>query len=276
MSLLVAAIGWGIVAVIEVVSVVNDTDRMNTVFKGWFQAWLLLGIAAAGVVGTLVRITQPRWPRVAGTALVVVAVLMATAFVQLATPPRLDDRTSTGGLSLDGLAFFSEADEIVDPDDTDGEWAFEPADDLPLIRWMQDHVSGVVTIAEAPGYDYTWRGRIAVFTGLPTVIGWPYHETQQRRNYGATVDQREAAMNELYASGSPRRIAAVLQQFDIRYVVFGTVERVVAGVSGREALLEVPCLTVEFEHGEYFVASVDQGCVADQPGALPVRSDVNP
>ena len=45
-------------------------------------------------------------------------------------------------------------------------------------------------------------------------------------------------MNELYASGSPRRIAAVLQQYDIRYVVFGTVERVVAGVSGREALLE--------------------------------------
>ena len=76
---------------------------------------------------------------------------MATAFVQLATPPRLDDRTSTGGLSLDGLAFFSEADEIVDPDDTDGEWAFEPADDLPLIRWLQDHVSGVVTDRRGAG-----------------------------------------------------------------------------------------------------------------------------
>ena len=46
---------------------------------------------------------------------------------------------------------------------------------------------------------------------------------------------------------------------------------IVAGDGGRDALLGFPCLTVEFEDDEYFVAAVDQTCVAEQPGALPVR-----
>ena len=190
-------------------------------------------------------------------------------------PARLDDRTSTSGASLDGSAFFSAPAErlaLVDPDDTDAAEGFSPADDLPLIRWLQDHVEGIVTVAEAPGYDYTWRSRISAFTGLPTVIGWLYHETQQRRNYGAVVDDREVAMNDLYASASSRRIHEVLQRFDIRYVVFGTVERVIAGERGRAALLASPCLRVEVEHDDLFVAAVDQTCVAEQRGSLPVWS----
>ncbi|MGH9136337.1 MAG: DUF2298 domain-containing protein, partial [Acidimicrobiales bacterium] len=268
---LLAAVGWVLVAAIEVVSVVNDTNRMNTVFKGWFQAWLLLGLAAAGIVA---GVHAPRLVPVRVTSRLVlgVAVLMATAFVQLATPPRLDDRTSPGGLTLDGLAFFAGSDRLVDPDDRAGERPFVPGDDDPLIEWLQRNVDGIVTVAEAPGYDYTWRSRISVFTGLPTVIGWPHHETQQRRAYGAVIDDREQAMNRLYASADPEQIAAVLQRFDIRYVVFGTAEVVVAGERGRRALLEFPCLDVRYRHGDLFVAAVDQHCVAGQPGTLPVRS----
>jgi YYY domain-containing protein len=271
---LVAAAGWGVIAVVEVVSVVNDTDRMNTVFKGWFQAWLLLAVAAAGTVAVLAGATRPWWRRATAVTALVVAGLMAVSFVQLAVPARLDDRTSPTAASLDGLAFFAAPTErlaLVDPDDPEGDLGFSLAEDLPLIRWMQDHVEGIVTVAEAPGYDYTWRSRISAFTGLPTVIGWPYHETQQRRNYGVVVDEREADMNDLYASASARRIHEILQRYDIRYVVFGTVERVIAGERGRAALLASPCLTVEVESDDLFVAAVDQGCVAEQPGALPVR-----
>jgi len=269
---LLAAAGWSIVAVVELVSVINDTDRMNTVFKGWFQAWLLLGIASAAGLAASTGVARPHWVRRAAIGAVAVAGAMAVAFAQLAVPARLDDRTSPGGLSLDGLAFFADPDgrtALVDPDDPDAEHGFSPAEDLPLIRWMQDHVEGIVTIAEAPGYDYTWRSRISTFTGLPTVIGWPYHERQQRRSYGVVVDDRREAMNDLYAGASLPRIHRVLQRFDIRYVVFGTIERVVAGDRGRETLLASPCLTVEFEVDDLFVASVDQACVAEQPGALP-------
>jgi YYY domain-containing protein len=271
------AVGWAAIAVIEQFSVRNDGDRMNTVFKGWYQAWVLLAIGSAAAVVLAMRGTaaarepspetapaaagrraRGRPHRWVGLALVGFAASMSVAFAVLATPARLDDRVSADGLSLDGLAYF-------DSDLREGDSDRLLADDVPLLQWLQSNVRGIVPIAEAAGEDYRWNSRFATLTGLPTPIGWPYHERQQKRDYSSIVDLRHAEMTELYSTTDPLRVAEVLARYEIRYVVFGTVEQ---GLSPDGAtVLAAPCVTEVFRSGVAFIASVDAQCLR----ALPLR-----
>ena len=54
---------------------------------------------------------------------------------------------------------------------------------------MQDNVQGSPVIVEAApaGVQYAWMGRISIYTGLPDVVGWEWHEEQQRVLDTATV-----------------------------------------------------------------------------------------
>lgn len=277
-ALALLCLGWGYVAVIELVSVVNDFDRMNTVFKGWFGAWAVMAVALGASLARALperlipfrneaRDTRaPRWGVVLAVTTLVVGALVSVAFVQLAVPARLDDRTSPGGLSLDPMRYL---DGDLTLTSGDPPVTYRPGDDRPLISWLRDNVAGIVTVAEAPGQGYTWTGRIASHTGLPSVIGWPYHQSQQRRAYGSEITEREVDMQNLYTSNDPLVMVSVLQRYRIAYVVFGTVETALAGADGRQALLDLPCLDVVFRDGERFVSRVDQRCLALEPGALP-------
>lgn len=255
------ALGWAAVAVIETVSIGNDFDRMNTVFKGWFQAWALLAVGGAGVVVWLLRVT---WRR-AGIAVLGVGATMVLLFVAVLVPARLDDRTSAGGLSLDGAAFVAAGAEPDAP-----EWVAAVAADWPLIEWFRAHVVGFPTVAEAPGRGYTWTARVATHAGMPTVIGWPHHQSQQRRHDGAEIGRRVADLTALYTGGDPTTALEVLWRYDVRYLVFGAAEReLVATVSGSAeaagasaaAVRALPCTTEVFAHADTFVLAVDQPCV---------------
>lgn len=258
------AVGWLAVVVIEQFSVKNDDGRMNTVFKGWYQAWLLLSIGSAVSLVVLARslrradAPQPRLQHRTAVAFVAFAAVVAAAFAVLAVPARLADRESPDGLSLDGLGFF-------DAGLREGDSERLLADDLPLLRWLQGNVHGIVPIAEAPGEDYRWTGRFATYTGLPTPIGWPYHERQQKRDYGYIVDQRHADMTELYTTTDPDRVAELLARYRIRYLTFGTVEQRLNPTGA--VLLAAPCVAEVFRSGVSFVAEVDHECLR----ALPPR-----
>ena len=254
------AVGWLIIVVIEQYSVENDGGRMNTVFKGWFQAWLLLAIGSAVSLVVLVRSRvlatswRPRLYRRSGLAFVAFAGIVAVAFAVLATPVRLDDRLSPDGLSLDGLAYFQSDLRYSDSDRA-------LADDLPLLKWLQANVHGIVPIAEAPGDDYMWSSRFATMTGLPTPIGWPYHERQQKRDYGYLVDQRITDMKELYTTTDPQRVAEVLARYRLRYITFGLVEQRLSPDPTGATLLAAPCVSEVFRSRELFVAEVDRQCL---------------
>jgi YYY domain-containing protein len=267
-----ASVGWGIVAGIESIQIEGDFGgRFNTVFKGWFHAWVVIAVAVAVILAALVRrISVPaRWSwfgTAAARATVVVAAITTAAFVVLAVPSRIDDRLSDRGLSLDGLGFLD-----AGADFRFGDATVNASEDRPLIEWLQHNVAGTPTIAEVPGVSWTWSSRFSTLTGLPTVLGWKTgHEYLQRRRYWGAIDRREADVKAFYESADPAAITSVLQQYDIEYVVFGTLERSLAGPAGRVALLAYPCLQVEYEHDDLFIAAVDQSCVADQRGALPV------
>ena len=66
----------------------------------------------------------------------------------------------------------------------------------PRIEWLKSAPDGV--IAEAVGGGYTVYGRISEYTGLPTVINWPDHESQWGRT-GAELGTRQDDIKTLYS-----------------------------------------------------------------------------
>ena len=52
---LTLAIGWAIQAGVEMLTVRNDGGRMNTVFKFWYESWIVLAVGCAVVVAEQLR-----------------------------------------------------------------------------------------------------------------------------------------------------------------------------------------------------------------------------
>jgi uncharacterized membrane protein len=65
-----------------------------------------------------------------------------------------------------------------------------------------------------------------VYTGLPNVVGWNWHQRQQRIKSGENVVQeRINAVGDFYLTEDLQAARNFLQQYDVRYVIVGQLER---------------------------------------------------
>jgi len=211
----------------------GDVGRMNTVFKFSLQAWVLAGIAMAVALGWLLGRRERK--TLLGQALkaILVALLIGVAlYPPFATYGRLTDRwpgVTTRG--LDGSAYMAQATY------QDGEYAYTLAHDQAAIRWMQDNIVGSPVIVEAVTPLYRWGGRISVYTGLPTVLGWDWHEKQQRAAVsGQIVDWRLDDVAQLYNTASPHEALRIIERYDIALIYVGEVERAYYDRAGLQKL----------------------------------------
>jgi YYY domain-containing protein len=249
---LVAA-GVGLAAFPDVFVVINDIGRQNTVFKFGFTAWVLIALGAAALAAELV-VTGPvrgarRW-----RAAVVAVVVPGLLFWPSAVPPRVDARFAPLGPTLDGRAWLEHGPVEVE---ANGVPPIDVTGDEPLIDWMRNNGRNGETLVEATGPSYTWVGRMSVATGLPTVVGWASHETQQRRGFADTIDQRVAAVDGLYGVADDERAQRVLATYRPDYVVVGTVEHALGDPAAIEGLAELPGLDPAFRAGDGVVYRVD-------------------
>jgi YYY domain-containing protein len=233
---LLAAAAFGVMAGVEIVVVADDllggpAYRMNTVFKFYNQVWILLAVAAAVLFAMAVasrpfrlaeeRIARSWWSLAASLAVVVtVASLLYPIF---AISPRLHQRfvPELGRGSLNGLGWMDEAwlPSLAYPD---GRLTF--ADDRAIIDWFNADVAGTPVIAEATIGPYRCNGsRISIATGLPTILGWERHQSQQR--YLSSLDGRAADVDRLYRSEDPQEKLEILRRYGVEYVVVGDLER---------------------------------------------------
>jgi uncharacterized membrane protein len=65
-----------------------------------------------------------------------------------------------------------------------------------------------------------------MFTGLPVVFGWDWHQRQQRTVVPESIIQRrEADVNRFYETIDPDEAIAILRRYNVRYVMDGYAER---------------------------------------------------
>jgi uncharacterized membrane protein len=98
--------------------------------------------------------------------------------------------------------------------------------DYEAMRWMQENVTGSPVIAEAQSFDlYRLSSRYAWYTGLPDVVGWDWHQRQER---GAAptefITQRGQEVTNFYLSPDPDFALVFLRKYQVRYVIVGPME----------------------------------------------------
>ena len=147
-------------------------------------------------------------------------------FLPMGIRARAVDRMAPqAGLTLDGMAFVQYG--AVDDGPPDQARRIPLAGDYAAIRWMQDHVQGSPVILEGLGRrEYLWANRVSIYTGLPTVVGWRWHQVQQRIVLPAQmVDWRRNDVNECYSTPDFSRAREILDRYGVRYVYVGEYER---------------------------------------------------
>jgi len=183
--------------------------RMNTIFKFYYQAWVLLGLASAYGVWYVLENWGERRPGgeryVFGVGCVL---LLAASLVYTMTAGYSRAGGFKGQPTLDGLAYVRR---------------HEP-DEYAAIQWLNAHGAGNPVIVEAVGGSFTTFARISSRTGLPTVLGWSGHELQWRGS-GEEAARRERDVDEIYSGQDLQRTLELLEKYDVTYVYVGPLER---------------------------------------------------
>jgi YYY domain-containing protein len=205
--------------------------RMNTIFKFYYQAWIMLGLASAYAIWWI----NERGAALTGKAFraafqVVATILVAGGMVYpfMATLSKTNQFTSQMIQSGPG-----ETDKTAITPNLDGSSSIarENPADWAAIEWLRanagrsrhDNPYGVPVILEAPGGSYDYKGRISTFTGLPALLGWAAHELQWRGNYNEQ-GQREAVIQTIYSTTGPQEALQLLRDWKVDYVIIGPTE----------------------------------------------------
>ncbi len=248
---LLCMIGLGLVftALVEVVVLKGDISRMNTVFKFYLQVWVLWAVASAAVLPKLAMWFGPKYHRKrllpAGEIEKpqrrptngwsqswwwVFGILLAACFLYplTAAPVRMRDRfQNSTSTTIDGTAYMKTSVYLDDNRPVTLSW------DQQAFEWLQKNVHGIPTILEANTPLYRWGSRVSIYTGLPTVIGWDWHQKQQRSILpGQTIDHRIEDVRTIYNSTDLAQTKKLLNLYNVKYIYVGPLERLYYDANG--------------------------------------------
>ncbi|MDO8673006.1 MAG: DUF2298 domain-containing protein [Dehalococcoidia bacterium] len=209
-ALLLMAVGFALVLGCELFFI-RDVfgTRMNTVFKLYYQAWILLALASAyGLYYVSRRLLYGGWKPVG------LAFLALTAALTM------------GSLVYPVAAVFSKTNNFAGPPTLDGTAYVkgENTDEYQAIQWLNANAPDSAVILEATGGQYSEYARVATRTGLPNVLGWAGHEMQWRGSDKAYLGRPED-IDTLFRSADRTQVLTLLQKYNVTYVYAGNLER---------------------------------------------------
>ncbi len=223
LALFMIATGLLETLVVELVYLVGDIGRMNVVFKLYMQAWILITLALGTGFVTLWK-NQFKWTvrtqlffQVPGLMLIASALL----FPLLATADKIQDRmVIQAPKTLDGMEYMQSA-TFFDMNTT-----LDLEEDYQVILWLQENVQGAPVILEGQAFEYRWGNRYTIYTGLPGVVGWNYHQRQQRAILRSNVVwERVESVNQFYLTQDRDYVEDFLEEHRVKYIVVGQLEQ---------------------------------------------------
>jgi YYY domain-containing protein len=212
--------------------------RINTIFKFYYQAWLLWSLATAFGAAILLQNLRGAWDwtfRI-GISLVL---LMSLTYPALSIATKTNNFNPPYGWTLDDFTRI----QRENPDEAAG------------ITWLKSAPEGVVAEAVGPGPgggSYTGYARISEYTGLPAVLGWAGHESQWRGT-SAPQGTRQDDIAMLYGTPNWDTARDILNKYNVRYVYIGDLEQSTYRV--QEAKFKQNLIQV-FQHGNVTIYGV--------------------
>ena len=182
----------------------NFGYRINTIFKFYYQAWIVLSLAAAYGIIILFRNLRGA-ANAAFSGLFVLVMIVGLSYPALSLVNKTNGFNPLFGFTLDDF------DRVQR----------ENPDEAAAINWLRSAPDGVV--AEAVGGAYSNYGRISIYTGLPTVLGWGNHEGQWRDQ--TLQGTRPEDIQMLYVTNDWSMTQAIIDRYNIRYIFVGNLER---------------------------------------------------
>ncbi len=235
----IVILGFALTLAVEGLVLNGDIGRMNTVFKFYLQAWTLLGLGSAYFLQKMLYAFFNKknnfqllklWLGILSFLIVSVFLFTVTASVDKVT-----DRISRDTpLTLDGMAFmkystYFENDVVLDL-----------SQDYAAIKWMQENIKGTPTIVEANLPEYRWGNRYTIYTGLPGVLGWNWHQRQQRAiNPSEWVTNRVDDINNFYSLADLDNAKNFINKYRVDYIILGRLEKAVYPEEGLEKFFDM-------------------------------------
>ena len=255
-ALVLAGLALSMTLGVEVVVIGGDIGRQNTVFKFYIQAWLLLSVSCGVAFACLLRASDRFSPalRALWAAPCIALFVIAGLFPILATRARSFDRMAPNTpLTLNGLDYMRHATHTQFPEDGSLPRRIPLATDHALIRWLQENVDGTPVIMEGRHMpsEYQYNGRISIATGLPSVLGWNFHQRQQRTLFPMhdLVNQREKNIRHFYTSGDIDSAVDILHHHEVKYIIVSDFEIMHAsreGLAKFQRMVDRGLLTVAY------------------------------
>ena len=243
----------GLTLLVEFVVLEGDIGRMNTVFKFYMQVWMMLSVAGGAALALA-------WPAVTQRlserqrrlwqGVLIALVAAAALYPLLATPAKWNVRMNREAPhTLDGMAFMPGTSYSLREQEVD------LGPDYRALRWMQGNIDGSPVVAEAnpPSLGEAYRStanRVAIYTGLPAIIGWDWHQTQQRSALPDTlIHQRMADNALLFNTPDTGQKLDLMGRYDVGYVYVGPLEKIYyqeAGLQKFEDMANAGILSVVY------------------------------
>jgi len=176
--------------------------RMNTVFKCYLPVWIILGIASTTMVGKW--LSESRWIPVisARNTIIITAAVVGLLFI---IPFVIPFTMSYGTGTLDGLAYLKDSH----------------AGDYGGVTYLRT-LQGDERIVEAEGGDYTYYARISSFTGIPAIIGMPFHEYMWRSDDTGWFSTRPQDIKSIYED--PEKTVMLMKKYNATLLYIGDAE----------------------------------------------------
>lgn len=200
--------------------------RMNTIFKLYYQAWTLTGVAA--VLGLVVIWEHAR--RWAPGRFLMPVVVTALAIGLLTYPVVIGHQwlnwrnPDRDWLGMDGLASIAAISD----------------DEYASIEWLWNHADENDVMLAAGGCE--WAGavsRTASASGVQSLLGWPGHERQWHLGEEG-IDARIAARAEAIASLGTEIDPALVDHYGITLIYLGPAEVHGADVDASDSCVPGP------------------------------------
>ncbi|MGA7731185.1 MAG: DUF2298 domain-containing protein, partial [Chloroflexia bacterium] len=254
-ALVLVGVGALIGLAVEIVFLRDNFQmRMNTLFKFYFQIWILWALPAAYAMwrvlyaalgdraeeaearrmGYYTPASTGKLAGMAGSSILAVffafLVLTGSLYAYYAAGAR--QGVGSGPVrGLDGSTY----------------WQSISAGDYEVMKWLKANGRGNEIVLEGSAVEYDYAGRMSSFSGVPTLIGWDVsHESLWRTNQPdatAQIGERRRAVNAIYQGQNLRidpdtgavtvvdgtltaeTLLEVLQHYGVDYVTVGSIER---------------------------------------------------